>query len=67
VDTALRALSKVGPACLTGTGGGCFAAFTRPEDAADALHRLPRGLRAWVAAGVQRSPLLDALEHAGTN
>ena len=50
------------PARLTGSGAGCFVEFATRPPAEDALARLPAGLRAWVAAGVARSPLLDQLE-----
>ena len=50
------------PARLTGSGAGCFVEFAARELAEDALARLPAGVRAWVAAGVARSPLLERLE-----
>lgn len=62
VEAALVTLSQVGRARLTGTGSGCFVEFATREDAEAARAALPAGLRAWVAAGVARSPLLDALE-----
>jgi 4-diphosphocytidyl-2-C-methyl-D-erythritol kinase len=61
VEAALQALSQLGPAALTGTGGGCFARFGARADAEAALSRLPPGLRAWVAEGVAVSPLHRAL------
>jgi len=61
VEAALVALSRLGPAALTGTGGGCFARFGARADAEAALARLPPGLRAWVAEGVSLSPLHRAL------
>ncbi|MFN3843265.1 MAG: 4-(cytidine 5'-diphospho)-2-C-methyl-D-erythritol kinase [Rehaibacterium terrae] len=61
VDAALSALSRFGAARLTGTGAGCFVAFGSRAQAEAALAALPAGLRAWLAAGVERSPLLDAL------
>ncbi len=61
VDAALSALSRFGAARLTGTGAGCFVAFGSRAQAEAALAALPVGLRAWEAAGVERSPLLDAL------
>jgi 4-diphosphocytidyl-2-C-methyl-D-erythritol kinase len=62
VDSALSVLSQYGEACLTGTGGGCFVRFAKREAAEAALRKLPPGLKAWIAMGVPRSPLLDALE-----
>jgi 4-diphosphocytidyl-2-C-methyl-D-erythritol kinase len=59
VDSVLATLSRLGEACLTGTGGGCFVRFATREAAEAARHALPPGLAAWVAMGVARSPLLD--------
>lgn len=61
VSAALDALSQLGPTALTGTGGGCFARFGARAEAEAALARLPPGLRAWVATGVDVSPLHRAL------
>jgi 4-diphosphocytidyl-2-C-methyl-D-erythritol kinase len=63
VDRLLDNLSKLGPASLTGTGGGCFARFKNLADAQAARQHLPSGLKAWVANGVNSSPLLAQLEH----
>lgn len=62
VENAFAALSEVGTPHLTGSGSGCFVEFATREAAEAALARLPSGLAAWTAAGVARSPLLDALE-----
>jgi 4-diphosphocytidyl-2-C-methyl-D-erythritol kinase len=59
VDSVLAMLSRLGEACLTGTGGGCFVRFATREAAEAARRDLPPGLDAWVATGVDRSPLLD--------
>lgn len=61
VDAALTALSRFGAANLTGSGSGCFLRFDGRDAAEDARRSLPPGLRAWVSAGVARSPLLGAL------
>ena len=61
VETTLQVLSQLGPAALTGSGGGCFARFGARADAEAALARLPEGLRAWVVQGVSESPLHRAL------
>jgi len=61
VATVLDMLARLGPSALTGTGGGCFARFDARADAEAALARLPPGMRAWVAEGVDVSPLLGAL------
>lgn len=62
VEAALAALSDIGPARLTGSGGGCFVEFPSQRAALAAKAELPEELRAWVVEGVTRSPLLDALE-----
>ena len=61
IEAVLSALSHVGRACLTGSGGGCFVQFADRAAADAALMSLPAGLRAWVVQGAARSPLLDAL------
>lgn len=61
IEAALQALSQLGPAALTGTGGGCFARFGARADAEAARLRLPPGMRSWVADGVDVSPLHRAL------
>jgi 4-diphosphocytidyl-2-C-methyl-D-erythritol kinase len=63
VDRLLETLSKLGPASLTGTGGGCFVRFKSLADAQAAHQHLPSGLKAWAANGVNSSPLLAQLEH----
>ena len=62
VEAALAALSDIGLARLTGSGGGCFVEFPSQPAAMAAKAELPEELRAWVVEGVARSPLLDALE-----
>ena len=61
VEAVLQRLSQLGPSALTGTGGGCFARFGARADAEAALAQLPPGMRAWVADGVDVSPLHRAL------
>jgi 4-diphosphocytidyl-2-C-methyl-D-erythritol kinase len=62
VEAMFAALSRIGTPRLTGTGSGCFVEFATRESAEAALATLPAGIRAWLAAGASRSPLLDALE-----
>lgn len=62
VEAVLVALSRIGTARLTGSGSGCFVEFPSQAAAVEAKAGLPKELRAWVAAGVARSPLLEALE-----
>ena len=65
IEAVFQALSGIGRARLTGSGSGCFVEFTTRAAAEQALAELPKELRAWVAAGVDRSPLLDALDTTG--
>jgi 4-diphosphocytidyl-2-C-methyl-D-erythritol kinase len=62
VEAVFAALAQVGTPRLTGSGSGCFVEFATRESAEAALATLPPGLKAWVAAGAARSPLLDALD-----
>ncbi len=62
IAAALDALAQFGLACVTGSGGGCFVAFDALQQAESALSDLPKHWKAWIAAGVARSPLLDRLE-----
>ncbi|TDK21770.1 4-(cytidine 5'-diphospho)-2-C-methyl-D-erythritol kinase [Luteimonas aestuarii] len=62
VEAMFAALSQVGSPRLTGSGSGCFVEFATRESAEVALATLPAGVNAWLAAGVARSPLLDALD-----
>lgn len=64
VEAAFAALARFGTPRLTGTGSACFVEFAARDAAEDALAALPGGLVARVAAGADRSPLLDALERA---
>jgi 4-diphosphocytidyl-2-C-methyl-D-erythritol kinase len=65
VDSVLATLSRLGEACLTGTGGGCFVRFASRESAEAAQRALPPGWRSWVAMGVARSALLDVRAAVG--
>lgn len=62
IQAVFQALAQIGTPRLTGSGSGCFVEFADRAAAVRALAALPDGLRAWVAGGVTRSPLLDALE-----
>ncbi|KAF1686417.1 4-(cytidine 5'-diphospho)-2-C-methyl-D-erythritol kinase [Pseudoxanthomonas broegbernensis] len=66
VQAVFDALARIGLPRLTGSGSGCFVEFADRAGAEDALARLPRGLRAWVAAGVTESPLRTALAGSRT-
>jgi 4-diphosphocytidyl-2-C-methyl-D-erythritol kinase len=62
VAEALDWLARFAPARMTGTGACVFARFTRAIDAERVAARVPAPWRSFVARGVQRSPLLAALE-----
>ncbi len=61
VGEALDWLARYAPARLTGTGSCVFAKFARAQDAERVAARVPDTWRAWVAQGVNQSPLLDEL------
>ncbi|WP_089153139.1 4-(cytidine 5'-diphospho)-2-C-methyl-D-erythritol kinase [Stenotrophomonas pictorum] len=65
IEAVFQALAGMGRARLTGSGSGCFVEFATCAAAEQALAELPKELRAWVAASVDHSPLLDALETTG--
>lgn len=64
VAEALDWLNGHAPARLTGTGSCVFAKFARVEDAERVAARVPDAWRAYVARGLDRSPLLEELEAA---
>jgi 4-diphosphocytidyl-2-C-methyl-D-erythritol kinase len=61
VAEALDWLARFAPARLTGTGSCVFAKFARSEDAERIAARVPDSWRAWVARGLDESPLLEEL------
>ena len=61
VAEALDWLARFAPARLTGTGSCVFAKFARSEDAERIAARVPDNWRAWVARGLDESPLLGEL------
>ena len=61
VAEALDWLARHAPARLTGTGSCVFAKFARSEDAERIAARVPDKWRAWVARGLDESPLLEQL------
>ncbi|MEM0953155.1 MAG: 4-(cytidine 5'-diphospho)-2-C-methyl-D-erythritol kinase [Pseudomonadota bacterium] len=64
VDNALNLLKNFGTARLTGTGG-CVFLTCDSEAAAKAVQaQLPSDWRSFIAAGINRSPVLDALQCA---
>ena len=62
VAEALDWLSRFAIARLTGTGSCIFASFERAADAERVAARVPDTWRGYVARGLDRSPLLAALE-----
>jgi 4-diphosphocytidyl-2-C-methyl-D-erythritol kinase len=61
IEAVFATLSRIGTPRLTGSGSGCFVEFTDRASAEAALAGLPEGLRAWIAAGADRSPLHASL------
>jgi 4-diphosphocytidyl-2-C-methyl-D-erythritol kinase len=65
VAAALTALAAVSANALqyglSGTGGCCYARFSRREQAEAAQEALAPRWRCWLVEGLDRSPLLDAL------
>ena len=61
VDNALKCLENFGEARLTGTGACVFACFQGEPEARSALGQLPKQLTAFVAQGLNESPVLRAL------
>jgi 4-diphosphocytidyl-2-C-methyl-D-erythritol kinase len=64
VALTLQWLVEYAPSRMTGTGASLFAEFPDEISARRALADLPANCRGFVARGVNRSPLLAALEHA---
>ena len=63
VAEALDWLGQHATARLTGTGSCVFAEFARAADAERVAARVPDTWRAYVARGLDHSPLLDELSH----
>ena len=61
VGEALDWLGRHAPARLTGTGSCVFAKFSRVEDAERVAARVPDVWRAYVARGLDQSPVLEEL------
>ena len=62
VAAAIDWLNRVAPARLTGTGGCVFAAFETQADAQAVAAQLPADWSGFVTRGINRSPLLTAME-----
>jgi 4-diphosphocytidyl-2-C-methyl-D-erythritol kinase len=63
VAEALDWLARHASSRLTGTGSCVFAKFSRAADAERVAARVPDEWRAFVARGLERSPLLGELAH----
>jgi len=57
IAECLAWLSAFAEARMSGSGACVFAEFARRELAEDVCRRAPAGMRAWIAAGVERHPL----------
>jgi 4-diphosphocytidyl-2-C-methyl-D-erythritol kinase len=64
VARALEWLGGYAEGRLTGTGACVFAAFDSAEEARRVLDRLPADWDGFVARGLNRSPLLERLDHS---
>jgi 4-diphosphocytidyl-2-C-methyl-D-erythritol kinase len=62
VDKALNWLEKFGQARLTGTGACVFLCFATGAEAEAVQGQLPGTWSSFVAAGINKSPVLEALE-----
>ncbi|SIN97691.1 4-(cytidine 5'-diphospho)-2-C-methyl-D-erythritol kinase [Salinivibrio sp. ES.052] len=62
VDKAVSWLVEYAPSRMTGTGACVFAEFDTAQDAQNTLDTMPNWLTGFVARGLNRSPLLDALQ-----
>ncbi len=61
VDNALKWLENFGNSRLTGTGACVFASFTTEAEANVVLQQVPTAWQAFVARGLDQSPMLEAL------
>jgi 4-diphosphocytidyl-2-C-methyl-D-erythritol kinase len=64
VAAALDWLNRFSPARMTGTGACVFAAFATQAEAQAVGRQLPAGWTGFVARGVNRSPLHEAMERS---
>ncbi|HTT08774.1 MAG TPA: 4-(cytidine 5'-diphospho)-2-C-methyl-D-erythritol kinase [Gammaproteobacteria bacterium] len=67
VAAALDWLAERGPARLTGTGSCVYAAYASEARARAVGMQVPAPWRGYVVRALNRSPLLDRLEHAQAN
>jgi 4-diphosphocytidyl-2-C-methyl-D-erythritol kinase len=67
ISEAMIWLNQFSPARLTGTGACIFTCFTEKERAHHALSQLPANYTGFVARGINKSPVYDALEAKHAN
>jgi 4-diphosphocytidyl-2-C-methyl-D-erythritol kinase len=63
IGAALDWLNDYAPARMTGTGSSIFASFDTRVAAEQVFEALPSELRGFVAQGINKSPVLQALEN----
>lgn len=63
IRAALNWLNDYAPARMTGTGSSIFASFNTRAAAEQVLAALPSELKGFIAEGINKSPLLKALEN----
>ncbi|MFL2840518.1 MAG: 4-(cytidine 5'-diphospho)-2-C-methyl-D-erythritol kinase [Pseudohongiellaceae bacterium] len=62
IGTALKWLNDYAPARMTGTGSSIFTSFDTRAAAEHVLADLPEELKGFIARGINKSPVLKALE-----
>jgi 4-diphosphocytidyl-2-C-methyl-D-erythritol kinase len=67
ISEAMIWLNQFSPARLTGTGACIFTCYTEKERAHHALSQLPANYTGFVARGINKSPVYDALEAKHAN
>ncbi|MDG2090592.1 MAG: 4-(cytidine 5'-diphospho)-2-C-methyl-D-erythritol kinase [Gammaproteobacteria bacterium] len=61
IGAALNWLNNYAPARMTGTGSSIFASFTNRAAAEQVFAELPEDLKGFIAQGINKSPVLQAL------
>lgn len=65
VDNAMKWLSNYGDAKLSGSGASVFACFNSQHHAKEVASYLPKPYKAFIAKGINKSPLMTAAEVLG--
>ena len=63
VAKLLAWLVEYAPSQITGTGACIFSRFNTPEQAKSVQAKLPQGIASFVAKGLNKSPLISAIEN----